>query len=76
MFRSSNTKKRKVSIVSVISFLVYFDKQVHKILEKKLSKQKEKKFKPWILLNQTRTEKQMRAAAYETENFFFLFLLA
>ena len=30
----------KCFIVSVISFLVYFDKQVHKKLEKKLSKQK------------------------------------
>ena len=30
----------KCLIVSVISFLVYFDKQVHKKLEKKLSKKK------------------------------------
>ena len=47
--------------------------QVHKKLEKKLSKQK--KFKPWILLNQMRTEKQMRAAALR-QDFFFLALKA
>ena len=51
----------KCFIVSFISFFVYFDKQVHEKLEKKLSKRK--KFKPWILLNQTRTEKQIRTAA-------------
>ena len=60
----------KCYIVSVISFLVYFDKQVRKRLEKKLSKPK--KFKLWILLNQTRTEKQMRAAALRHRIYFFL----
>ena len=62
----------KCFIVSDTSFLVYFDKQVHKKLEKKLSKQK--KYKPWILLNQTRTEKQMRAAALRHRIYFFLAL--
>ena len=39
----------KCFIVSVISFLVYFDKQVHKKLEKKLSKQKNSNLKfCWI----------------------------
>ena len=54
----------------VISFLVYFDKKVHQKTEKKkISKQKN--FKPWILLNQTRTEKQMRAAALRHMIYFF-----
>ena len=46
-----------------MSFHLYFDKQVHK---KKINQAKKKK--AWILLNQTRTEKQMRAAALQ---FFF-----
>ena len=59
----------KCFIVFFISFLVYFDKKVHKKLEKKLSKQKNAK--PWILLNQTRTEKQMRAVALRHMIYFF-----
>ena len=62
----------KCFIVSVISFHVYFDKQVHKKLEKKpkqATKKKKKKIKPWILLNQMRTKKQMPAAALR-HNFF------
>ena len=56
-----------------IYFLVYFDKKVHKKLKKKLSKQKN--FKPWILLNQTRTEKQNNArGSFETYDLFFLAL--
>ena len=31
---------------------------------------KKKKVKVWILQNQMRTENQMRAAAFETQNFF------
>ena len=61
----------KCFIVSVISFLVYFDKQVHKKLEKKLSKQAKKKIKPWILLNQTRTERQRHVAALRHRIYFF-----
>ena len=73
--RTQELKKsvvQSIYIVSVISFLVYFDKQVHK--KKKLNKKKiskQKKFKPWILLNQTRTEKQMRAAALRHRIYFF-----
>ena len=59
----------KCFIVSVIYFLVFFDMQVIKKWKKKSSKQK--KFKPWILLNQTRTEKQMRAAALRDRIYFF-----
>ena len=61
----------KCFIVSVMSFHVYFDKQVHKKLGKKLSKQKKKSFKAWILLAQTYTEKQMRAAALRHTIYFF-----
>ena len=62
----------KCFIVSVISFHVYFDKQVHKKLEKKLSK---KKLEAGILLNQMRTEKQMCAAgSFETYNIYFFSL--
>ena len=49
----------KCFIVSVMSLNVYFDKQVHKKLGKNL-------------LNQTRTEKQMRAAALRHTCYFFL----
>ena len=59
-------------IVSVMSFhlyLAYFDKQVYKKLKKKLSKQK--KLKAWILLNQTRNEKQTQAAALRHTIYFF-----
>ena len=60
----------KCFIVSIMSFHVYFDKQVHKKTEqKKLSKQK--KIEAWILLNQTRTEKQTRAAALRHIIYFF-----
>ena len=58
----------KCFIVSVISFLVYFDKQIHKKLEKN---KQAKKFKPWILLNQTCTEKQMRTTALRHRIYFF-----
>ena len=51
----------KCFIVSVMSFHVYFDKKIHKNWKKKISKKN--KLKAWILLNQTRTEKQTRAAA-------------
>ena len=50
----------KCSIVSFISFHVYFDKQVHKNMKKKL-----------ILLNQTHTIKQMRATALRHKIYFF-----
>ena len=68
-------KELKKSVVQSVSlclsylFLYIFDKKVHKRLKKKISKQK--KFKPWILLNQTRTEKQMRAAALRHRIYFF-----
>ena len=61
----------KCFIVFFISFLVYFDKKVHKKLKKKKKLSKQKNFKPWILLNQTRTEKQMRAAALRHMIYFF-----
>ena len=35
------------------------------------NKQAQKKIKPWILLNQTRTEKQTRAAALRHRIYFF-----
>ena len=57
----------------VISFLVYFDKKVHKKLKKKIKQAKN--FEPWILLNQTRTEKQMRAAALRHMIYFFSLIL-
>ena len=58
----------KIQDKSIMSFHVYFEKQVHKKSEKK---NKQKKLKAWILLNQTRTEKQTRAAALrETINSF------
>ena len=65
----------KCFIVSVISFLVYFNNLVHKKMEKKINKQK-KKIKPWILLNQTHTEKRTRAAALRHRIYFFLALLS
>ena len=52
-----------------MSFHIYFDKQVHKKLKKKLSKQK--KLKAWILLNQTCTEKQTRAQLWDIQFIFF-----
>ena len=56
-------------IVSVMSFHVYFNKQVHyKLEKKKLSKQK---LKAWILLNQTYTEKKNGCGSFETYNYFF-----
>ena len=61
-----NTELKK-SVVQSVSlclsyiFLYILTSKSIKKLEKKLSKQK--KFKPWILLNQTRTEKQMGTAA-------------
>ena len=58
----------KCLIVSVISFHVYFDKQVHKNEKNKQAQ----KLKAWILLNQTRTEKQMHAAALSHIIFFSL----
>ena len=42
-------------------------------MEKKISKQKN--FNPWILLNQTRTEKQMRAAALRHMIYFFYLIM-
>ena len=58
----------KCFIVSVVSFHVYFNKQVHYKLEKN---KQAKKLKAWILLNQTRTEKQTRAAALRHTIYFF-----
>ena len=49
---------------------VLTSKFIKKKLEKKLSKQK-KKLKAWILLNQTRTEKQTRSAALRHAIYFF-----
>ena len=60
----------KCFIVSIMSFHVYFVKQVHKKLKKKTIKQTKKKIKAWILLNQTCTQKQTRAAALR-HTFFF-----
>ena len=59
----------KCFIVSVMSFHVYFDKEVHKKLEKNQASKK-KKLKSLILLNQTCTEIQMLAAALRHTIFF------
>ena len=64
----------KCLIVSVKSFHLYFDKQVYKKLKKKKKKQA-KKLKAWFLLNQTRTEKQTRAAALRHAIIIFFFSL-
>ena len=54
-------------------FSCVFWQASHKKLKEKSSKQK--KFKPWILLNQTRTEKQMRAAALRHMIYFFSLII-
>ena len=61
----------KCFIVSVISFLVNFDKQVHKKLGKKIKQGK--KSKPWIFLNQRRTKKQMCAAPLRHSIYLFIY---
>ena len=61
----------KCFIVSVISFNSYFTSKFIKT-GKKLSKQK--KWQAWILLNQARTEKQMRAAALRHRIYLFIYL--
>ena len=70
-----NTELKK-SVVQSVSlclsylFLYILTRKFIKNRKKKLSKQKN--FKPWILVNQTRTEKQMRAAALRHMIYFFL----
>ena len=70
-----NTELKKsvvqsVSLCLLYLFLYILMSKFIKNWKKKLSKQK--KIKPWILLNQTRAEKQMRAAALRHRIFFFL----
>ena len=69
-----NTELKKyvvqsVSLCLTYLFLYILTRKFVKNWKKKLSKQKN--FKPWILLNQTRTEKQMRAAALRHMIYFF-----
>ena len=69
-----NTELKKSFVQSVslclsYLFLCILTSKFIKKLEKKVSKQK--KFKPWILLNQTRTKKQTRAAALRYRIYFF-----
>ena len=60
----------KCFIISVMSFHVYFIKRFHKKLKK--NKASQKYLKAWILLNQTCTKKQTRAAAFRhTIHYFF-----
>ena len=70
--QNTELKKSVVQSVSLcLSYLFLFilTRKFIKNWKKKLSKQKN--FKPWILLNQTRTEKQMRAAALRHMIYFF-----
>ena len=55
--------------LSYLFLYILTSKFIKKLNKKKISKQK--KFKPWILLNQTCTEKQMRAAALRHWIYFF-----
>ena len=73
-YTRQNTELKK-SVVQSVSlcfsylFLYILTRKFIKNWKKKLSKQKN--FKPWILLNQTRTEKQMRTAALRHMIYFF-----
>ena len=58
----------KCFIVFVISFLVYFDKKVHKKLKKEI---KQKNFKPWILLNHCAHRKTNARGSFDI---WFIFL--
>ena len=74
--QSTELKKSVVQSVSLcLSYLFLYiltSKFIQKL--KKKIKQAKKKIKPWILLNQTRAEKQMRAAALRHRIYFFLAL--
>ena len=60
-------------IVSVVSFHVYFDKQVHKKLENKISKQKKSKS---LNFAESNTHRKTNAhSSFETYNLFLLALL-
>ena len=74
-----NTELKKsvvqsVSLCLTYLFLYILTRKFIKNWKKKISKQKN--FKPWILLNQTRTEKQMRAAALRHDLFFLALSLS
>ena len=62
----------KCFIVSVMSFHLYFDKQVHKTTAKKLSK---KKIKSWNFAESNAHWKTNGRGSFEKNNFFFLSLL-
>ena len=65
---------QRVSIHLSYLFLYILTSKFIKKLKKKKKLSKQKKFKHWILLNQMRTEKQMRAAALRHRICFFLSL--